>query len=184
MKSPLQNPPDSKIPSVDLNAPLKIEEAPIEVHNEPTEESNKTLFGVGIVIFILIVCVVFGIGILASKVIIEQKKEVSTSEVAQTPVPSAVTDFNRGEINFEILNGSGVAGAAKLAAEKVTSLGYKVANSGNADKQDYEGNILLISKDIKNNESQIIADLKKDFNIRSAQELTESSASAQLILGK
>lgn len=101
-----------------------------------------------------------------------------------SPTPAPTRSLNRAEWSFEVLNGSGVTGAAKVAADNLTGLGYVVVKTGNADKSNYTKNELFVREGKSADSNLILADLKTDFSIASVSgELTEGTASARLIIG-
>ena len=100
-----------------------------------------------------------------------------------SPTPQAVID--RSEWSFEILNGSGVTGAAKKLAEEIQTLGYSVVKTGNADKDSYSQTQISVREDLLEKVDLVIADLKDTLKIASvAGELAEGTASARIIIGK
>ncbi len=104
-----------------------------------------------------------------------------------TPVPSPTPkqQLIRSERSFEVLNGSGVIGAAKKLADKLRELGYQVIKVGNADRDDYPKNLILVGKDQREKVDVLIADLRDVIKIASVGgELTDSTASARIIIGK
>lgn len=79
-----------------------------------------------------------------------------TAAVTPTPTPEAL---DRGELTINVLNGSGVSGAARGTSETLKDLGYAVKTVGNADEFDYEG-ITIVIKDEK---KEYLDLLKKDL---------------------
>jgi hypothetical protein len=145
------------------------------------EQKNKILFGVGLLATIgLIVAtlIVFSIYLNAPKV---QKQETANIEVAATPSPTPA--FIPSSVSFEVLNGSGVAGAASKAGQTLESKGYVVLKTGNATKQ--AATEVFISKSLSPvMVSGLLADLSSLFSIASSSgELTDSTATARLIIG-
>jgi LCP family protein required for cell wall assembly len=67
--------------------------------------------------------------------------DVTAPEKAATAAlgrkPKRATGPPPSEVTIEVLNGNGIAGAADDAAYRLAQRGYKVVNSGNADKFDY-----------------------------------------------
>lgn len=169
------------VPQVDINAPLK---APIEestVYETAVTPKNRFLYILGLTGFV-------GISLLACSILIFYltgfkgkaeykgviKVESKTSETQKS-------SFDRASVTFEVLNGSGVVGAAKKTADRVQGLGYRVIGMGNAEAT--KGNKLYLKNSATEFSQQILSDLT-DFNISTVSgELTEGSASARLILG-
>lgn len=106
----------------------------------------------------------------------EEKKEVVEPSPSPTPLP-------REEISLEILNGSGVAGLAAETAATFEELGYEVIEVGNADE--IEGNQLFVNPEIRDLLDKLLEDVEEELEIASiAGELTDSTASARIILGQ
>lgn len=102
-----------------------------------------------------------------------------------TPAPTSQPVLNRSNWSLEILNGSGVTGAAKSRADKIQALGYPVVKTGNADKDNYSMSQILVKKELQDQVELVIADLKDIIRIASsAGELKEGTASARIIIGK
>lgn len=103
------------------------------------------------------------------------------------PTPSATPAVKpeRSGVSFEVLNGSGVTGAAKKLADQLKELGYEVLKTANADKDSYTQNQIYIKAELKGTVDLVIADLKDIIKIASvAGELKEGTASARIIIGK
>lgn len=65
-----------------------------------------------------------------------------------TPEPTKATVVNLAEYEIEILNGSGITGAASKLKTELTTDGYKVLSVGNADKSDYSETIISAKKEV------------------------------------
>lgn len=101
------------------------------------------------------------------------------------PTPTNKPVFDKSDWSLEILNGSGVTGAAKKIAERLQTFGYPVVKTGNADKDNYSQTQIFIKKSLQDRAELIIADLKDIIKIASvAGELQDSTASARIIIGK
>lgn len=172
-----------EVPTVDKNSPLKVEEIETKKDEPPIEKSGKKLFVLGGIVLALIILGVLGfVFLFAQNQPAEKKAAVTQETVKTTPTPEAI---NRSEWSFEVLNGSGVAGAAKNAADKLKTLGYHVINTDNADTSNYTENKLYVAADMTDKEDLLIADLKADFTIASVSGvLKNSTASARIIIGK
>ena len=174
------------VPQVDKKAPLKIEEEEKPEHpEEPSQKSNKKILTIGAIGLGAIVLIIALFGIASSNLGQEKEEPTVTQIVTPSPSSSPLPTLDRAAITFEVLNGSGVAGVAKKAADKLEALGYKVIKTGNADKDDYKLNQLFITSLLSDKTELIIKDFKDDFGISSSSgELRDSTASARLILGK
>ena len=174
------------VPSIPQNAPLKIEENDEDEEEPAIEKRGKKIFVVGIGVTLVVVLLT---GIIAFYLTsqLKQEPEVLVSEkVVTTPAPEPTSvPFNRQDWTFEVLNGSGIVGSAKVASDKLQSLGYTVIKTGNADKNNYSKSQILVSKDFQSKSALLLEDLKGTFDLAtSSAELTESTASARLIIGK
>lgn len=165
--------------------------------NEETDETYETNYPPGkkgmkkFVIWLAILAfLALAIGWFATSVIFKSEPEdEKITEESASPTPTSTpreeTKLNRSEWSLEVLNGSGVSGLAKKIAEELESLGYKVIKVGNADKSDYEKTQILIQDNLKDQVDKVIADIGDIIKIASvAGELEDSTASAQIIIGK
>lgn len=102
-----------------------------------------------------------------------------------TPTPEPTPQLIRSDWSLEVLNGSGITGAAKKIADKLKDLGYPVIKVGNADKNNYEASQILVRKDLQDQIDLVLADIKDIVKIASSGgNLKDSTASARIILGK
>lgn len=158
----------------------------VEESEPKIERQNKKLFFLGFGVFIATVICTLIFGLLFMQLNGSEKQKAPVESIQQEPTPSPTpTTIDRESWTFEVLNGSGVAGAAAKASEKLEKLGYKVTNTGNAEEEVTITEI-YISKDKSEEESKLlIDDLKSDFGeLTVTGELTDSTASVRIILGK
>jgi hypothetical protein len=98
-----------------------------------------------------------------------------------TPTPVAL---ERSELEIAVLNGSGVAGAAKDISSHLEDLGYTIKRVTNASKFDYQDVTILITKD----KSEYLEMLKKDLAGKASNIETEIdedlTIDAEVIVGK
>lgn len=106
-------------------------------------------------------------------------------EVKTPKVKEQKTTFDKSEWVFEVLNGSGVAGRAGKAAQKLESLGYIVIEIDNADKQTYTLTEVSVIKDKLDQAEILLEDLQTKFPSAtlSGEFATDSTASARIIIG-
>lgn len=108
-----------------------------------------------------------------------------TPTSSPTPTPSPSPTVNPADWTFEVLNGSGVTGAAAKAAEVLKGRGYKVQNVGNAEEQNYEKTQLLVTSERSEAAQALLTDLKTVFPLNEVDATLEStSLTARLIIGK
>lgn len=152
---------------------------------EDSVAPNKKLFFLGGVVLALVVFLDLGVLIFWRRQV-SQQKEPTTVEIQEIQIPQeSLETIKREEWALEVLNGSGVVGAAAKAADTLESLGYKVVKAGNADRQDYKGNLLFVSPEMLDKADLLVSDLSVEFNIASVSgELEDSTASARIILGR
>lgn len=104
-----------------------------------------------------------------------------TPSPAPSPTAAAV---DRSVIKLEVLNGSGVAGAAGSSADKLKALGYTIADTGNADDSDYTTAQVTVVKDFAHTDL-LLSDLEKEFGSAASVSgtLDSDTADAQIIVG-
>lgn len=111
-----------------------------------------------------------------------QPTPTPTPTPESTPTPNPL---NRSDWSFEVLNGSGITGAAKEVADQLKALGYPVIKTANADKDDYAISEIFVKEDLLEKLDPVIVDLKDVIKFASsAGELKEGTASARIIIGK
>ena len=179
--------PATEVPLVETESPLKIEKESIIEGEEPVLDSkNKVIFTFGSIFAVTVVVSTLFFSFLYVKNPPEKKK--ISSVVVETPKrASTVTENNKGpdksQWTFEVLNGSGVAGAAASAAKKLEEADFTVVKTGNADKV-YETTLVFISRDNLNQSDWLLESLKDEFASASvAGELKDSTATARMIVG-
>lgn len=108
----------------------------------------------------------------------------SVKKISPTIEPTVSTKSSA--LKLEILNGSGIKGSAGKMSTLLTSAGYVVVNTGNADAFTYKG----INVNIKKSKATSLNQLKKDLTANnylvsdSKTTLPETSnADAQIIIG-
>ena len=116
-----------------------------------------------------------------------------TQKPTTTPTPKPTsnpvdkkTGLDRSSLTVDLLNGSGVVGAAAKASDLLKSLGYAIGTVGNADSYDYQ-NITIQVKSAKESYLQLLKqDLSSSYTIgtTSATLTASSSADAVVIVGK
>lgn len=104
---------------------------------EETSKGSKKLFWVLIVVFALLGAAAGGVGIYLQNRPSAEPAPSPTPEASALPSPSPETKLNREDISIQVLNGSGVTGAAGKAKDYLEGLGYTVDNVGNANSSDY-----------------------------------------------
>lgn len=108
-----------------------------------------------------------------------------TPSSAPSPTPTPVTP-NRADITIEVLNGSGVAGAAAKMQEFLEGKGYDVGRAGNAGKTDYKETEIHVKSDKESYISLLKGDISEGYTVGTAAAdlADDSDYDAQVIVGK
>lgn len=102
----------------------------------------------------ILVIVLLGIAVLGGLFIYRQnfsKKIEKIKEVSLSPTPiekATPKPLDLSKFTIEILNGSGIEGAASSQKSDLESIGFKVATIGNADNGDYTTTLIQAKKDV------------------------------------
>lgn len=104
----------------------------------------------------------------------KQKEATSEAEQKQaTPSSKPKKVVNKKNYTIQVLNGSGTAGAAGQARDFLTSKGYLVKDTGNADNFNYAKTTLRIKKSKKAISDLLTKDLKPRYAITVGSPLPE-----------
>lgn len=124
----------------------------------------------------------------------ETSTPIPTKQATPTPKPTPIptpqrvattaAELKRQAISVQVLNGTGVAGVAKKAADFLASFFYTISDVGNAENYDFEKTVIQTKKvaDL----DLLRADLENQYEIGSASATLSSSSSydAVVIVGK
>lgn len=117
----------------------------------------------------------------------------ATPTTAATPTKAAAsssssvdkaTGLDRADLTIQVQNGSGESGVAKTMSDKLTSLGYKVSGTANADNFDYAQTVIQISASNKDFLPLLKKDLGTDYTIGAATADYAGSGDGIVIVGK
>lgn len=93
---------------------------------------------------------------------------------APTPTPSAV---NKSDISINVLNGSGITGAAAKLETSLDSEGYNVVSRGNADNSDYTDTIIQAKDTVSDDYLDALSEfLSKTYSVSPEIETASGSA--------
>lgn len=141
-------------------------------------KSNKKTFWVIIILFAVLGAAAGGIGIyLQNNGSIGgfMARPTPTPEVTE-PTPTPAAELDRSELSIQVLNGSGVTGAAKTAQEYLEGLGYSVDAVGNADESDLETTQVAIKSEKEEFSDLVKEDLSEQYTVdEEVGELDEDS---------
>lgn len=168
---------EEKIAVTEIQEATTVEAPPVPILTEPKQatdnssaikmqgsdtyivekEVKKNMLGyfflVAVVAFIIGLISMAGISFLIQKMsngtLFSSSKTTQTSptpNIGNKPSPTAMV-LNLTEYSIKILNGSEIAGAATKLKDSLIQDGFKVAEIGNADKNDYTDTIIFAKKD-------------------------------------
>ncbi len=104
---------------------------------------------------------------------------VPTQSPTSTPMP---VEFNRAELSVQVLNGSGVSGAAGAFESFLEGLGYKNIEIGNADNSDYEDVTIQIKEEYKEFFELITKDITESYVVNEDYEVLDENSGYDLII--
>lgn len=155
-----------------------------KVAEPPLERFNRKLFGLGLSLTLMIFLISGLVFVFYLKNSITKKVSPIQLTVETASPPSAPV-FDKSEWFLEVLNGSGISGAAKKSAEKLAGAGFKVIKIGNADKSNYPQTEVFIAKNHLDQTALLMKELDQVLNEATfSGELKDSTASAKIIIGK
>lgn len=153
------------------------------------KKSSKKIFIIAVIVIVitLIAAVLFFVMFNKNKKTEEQStKTPQVQETASQPdkEEKSAESYDRANVTLEVLNGSGVAGAAKKIADSLASLGYDIIAVGNAPEE-IDQTQVLISENLKKYEAEFLKDLNESLSEASVSgTLEDSTASARITIGK
>jgi len=113
----------------------------------------------------------------------EPKEEEVVTSPTETPTPSPTpVEFDRADITVEVLNGSGVGGAAGAMESFLEELGYENIEVGNADNSDYENITIQVKKEFEDIASLIVEDLETDYVVNSDYETLDGDSEYEVVI--
>lgn len=99
----------------------------------------------------------------------------------EKPSPTPTKKPTKG-LSVKVLNGSGVIGAAKQAADYLSSLGYEIVNVGNADTTDLEKTVINIKKAKESLLAQLKIDLETKYSLGTTSATLSATESADSVV--
>jgi len=140
-----------------------------KVKNQPGEESEQTRTKVGFPqvpekksgfnfkIFIILLIILLAIGAGAWYLFGRSNQEIATDNVTPTSEETQMTEeiatpteevVDRASVKIQILNGTGISGAAGDLEDNLKKLGYSDFKTGNADNFDHEATEILFGSTV------------------------------------
>lgn len=175
------------VPDISLDAPLKSESA--EKNEEdapPVEKKNKKIFIIGIIVSGILVLLTVAIGFyyLSSQNKEQEAIPEVVEEVVEEKIEVVAAELNKEDWKIEILNGSGVAGAAAKLQRELEDLGYEVVNADNAP-EDEQITRLFVSEELVEQSELFVDDIEDIIEISGiVKEFEDSTATARIIIGE
>lgn len=163
-----------------------------DMYSEQAQPKKSDLGWLGIVGFFILGILVGGIAGYVMGDLLANNPKTETISVVPTPTAAAVptsvpkVTVNRSDLKIQVLNGSGVSGAASVTKEYLEGLGYAGVVIGNADSDAYEG----FTYSLKASKQDFADLLKKDLiskysSVGNAKVLDSSSDyDVVIVLGK
>jgi hypothetical protein len=162
-----------------VETPVERQEVPDPLNEEP--EKTNYLF--------IIIPTALLVGALVGGLItyFSGLSRLSGENQTPSPVPTVVVEepnatstpsssFKRDELKIQVLNGSGVSGAAGKAKTFLEGLGYTSVDTGNASVSDLAQTEVAIKDTKKENLADIIKDLAKSYEaVEAAKPLVATS---------
>lgn len=105
------------------------------------------------------------------------RKPTPTEKLSPTPTKKATKS-----ITLKVLNGSGVTGAARQAADYLSNLGYEILGVGNAPISDLEKTTIEIKKDKESSLAQLKIDLETKYSLGTTSATLSATESADAIV--
>lgn len=193
--------PAEEEPDEESDEEETVEESTEESTEEPDEEPTVVVEdGMGKKKYILIgLIVIAGLAIIGGGIFV-YRRAMSKKEAApgvtpspspelttptETPEASPTAELKREDLKLQVLNGSGVVGAAGEAEELLEGLGYEDIETGNADSYDYEETEVSIKEDKEDYSKMLTDDLSEKYTLAAETKALdeESEFDAVVIIG-
>jgi len=172
-------------------APLESQpQADVDEVEQAPRKSILILIIIAIISFIFGLLVALGVG-----KVMQMQQSSQTPEATEAPTskptisvtPSPEPTVSREDIILEVLNGSGIRGAASQARNFLEELGYTVNSVGNADKSSYSESQLIVNEDMDEAIIELLLnDIGDEYTVATpSSELEEDvEVTARFIVGK
>lgn len=106
----------------------------------------------------------------------------AVSEANETPVASSAPSFKRDSLKVQVLNGSGVSGAAGKAKTLLEGLGYTSVETGNASASNFETTEVALRESAKEYLDLVIKDLSKEYEATAAAKVLPTSSKYDIVI--
>lgn len=106
----------------------------------------------------------------------------TSPSVDSEPTTAPVSNLKKDELKIQILNGSGVSGAAGKAKTLLEGLGYKNIDAGNASSSDFATTEVAIKDTKKEYLDAILKDLSKNYEASEAAKPLAATSKYDLVI--
>ncbi len=179
----------------------KVEDSPdMEATNLETKSKPKTKFIIGLIMILVVLAgiVVGGILVYNNAMVDNTSPQPETNiqeqvnPPDQTPIPTVAPDaspaaeLDKSEISIQVLNGSGVAGAAGGVEDILSGADFENISTGNADNYDYQETEISV----KAGQTDLLQELRQllaeDYTLGTTDQALEATSEydAVIIVGQ
>lgn len=163
---------------------------PVEQEPEAVEEYDKPNYLWIIVPTALLVGALVGGLITYFSGIANLSTDSSSSPTPMASVEPVVTEatatpkstFKRDSLKVQVLNGSGVSGAAGKAKTLLEGLGYSGVDTGNASASNFTTTEVAVKESAKEFLDLVIKDLSKDYTATAAAKVLPTSSKYDIVI--
>lgn len=103
-------------------------------------------------------------------------------ETEPTPTASSSSTFKRDGLKLQVLNGSGVSGAAGKAKTLLEGLGYKDVDTGNASSSNFAKTEVSVKESAKEYLDLVIKDLSKEYEATAAAKVLSNTSKYDIVI--
>lgn len=116
---------------------------------------------------------------------VDEEQDEAKATPTPTKTQSSGAQSDSASLSIQVLNGSGVSGAAGEVKTALEDAGYTNVTTGNADSFDYEGLTISVSKTKSNFLKQLETDLSDSYTISDTDtDLSSSDYDVVITVGK
>lgn len=103
-------------------------------------------------------------------------------EIEPTPTASPSSTLKRDGLKLQVLNGSGVSGAAGKAKTLLEGLGYKDVDTGNASSSNFAKTEVSVKESAKEYLDLVIKDLSKEYEATAATKVLSNTSKYDIVI--
>ena len=177
----------------------KTEEAPFRSFSRLSEKNENKKSNIWFFIWVVLITFILGLAVITGVYYFTSNKEIKplslnfnfkfgSPTTTPTPIPTSIPTPTTEPADLtaytvKILNGSGVTGEAAKLKAKLTTAGFKVGVTGNADSSDYTKTVIEAKKDANQDYIKaLIEELKKSYEIEANIKTLPASDASDIIV--